>query len=442
MAVSKKHGLGDASLGTGGSAAEAAAAAFAAAGKKMRRLARRKPERVVSGEEFQAEAARGDSAGAALIAARSPLPGTRSGVRFPQGFTLVELLVVIAIIGTLIGLLLPAVQSAREAARRSSCTNNLKQIGIAVTTYTSTNKRLPPGGIIGAHPDSTADSPIGPVFRLGSTTMHILPFMDQQAIYDMYDFSLGMSQSGRTGVRLDDQRVDNNDSSSALIRNTRISSFVCPSDKPRPGVLAPLNYVASGGSMNVGATGHLGTPTNPQPCPCTNPWHNVYFTAATGRSPYQASGPFARPWIGDTHPMLTDWKPYITRPEEIVDGLSKTIFFGESRPDCAPWPANGWGNTDNGCGITSTQIPINYDTCKNDNDPTRGSGDNCSLRCNGTTNRGFKSLHPGTSGFLMGDGATVMISEAIDHRIYQALGGKADEGRVGNFPETVFPTLP
>jgi len=355
----------------------------------------------------------------------------------------VELLVVIAIIAVLIGLLLPAVQSAREAARRSSCSNNLKQIGTALAAYTSANTRLPPGGIIGAHPDSTADSPISPVFRLGSTTMHILPFMEYQDLYDRYDFSLGMSMSGRSGIRLDDQRIDNSNASSPLIRRTKIPSYICPSDAPRAGAVEPqFNYVASGGSMNVGATGHLGTPTNPQPCPCTNPWNNVYYTAATGRSPYNASGPFARPWIGDTHAMLSNWRPYMTRAEEVTDGLSKTIFFGESRPDCAPWPANGWGNTDNGCGITSTQIPINYDTCKNDNHPSRGSGDNCNLRCNGTTNRGFKSLHRGASGFLMGDGATIMLAESIDHMVYQALGGKADSGKIGTFPDVVAAVVP
>src|SRR5688572_25671832 len=84
-------------------------------------------------------------------------------------FTLVELLVVIAIIGILMALLLPAVQSARESARRSQCTNNLKQFGLATLTYESTYKRLPPGSIVG----STASG------ALWSQHVFLLPYMEQ-----------------------------------------------------------------------------------------------------------------------------------------------------------------------------------------------------------------------------------------------------------------------
>src|SRR5262245_21248983 len=86
-------------------------------------------------------------------------------------FTLVELLVVIAIIGVLVALLLPAVQSAREAARRAQCTNNLKQIGIAVHNYDDVWKAIPPGCYHGV---------------FGTWVLHILPYMEQQVLHEKY----------------------------------------------------------------------------------------------------------------------------------------------------------------------------------------------------------------------------------------------------------------
>ena len=99
-----------------------------------------------------------------------PLPKRQSG------FTLVELLVVIAIIGVLVALLLPAVQSAREAARRMSCSNNLKQLSLALHNYEDTHKTLPPAGI-----DSNQMS----------WTVLLLPYFEQQNLYDKFNFNKG-----------------------------------------------------------------------------------------------------------------------------------------------------------------------------------------------------------------------------------------------------------
>lgn len=128
------------------------------------------------------------------------------------GFTLVELLVVIAIIGILVALLLPAVQAAREAARRSECTNNLKQIGVAMHNYHDTHKELPPGWIMAWNNDG---SPNGDA-QWGWAAL-ILPFMEQGSLHD------------RIGVTDMSLRAAANDASILPLLQTSISSYVCPS---------------------------------------------------------------------------------------------------------------------------------------------------------------------------------------------------------------------
>ena len=141
----------------------------------------------------------------------------------PAGFTLVELLVVIAIIGILIALLLPAVQAAREAARRSQCTNNLKQLGVALHNYVDTNKKLP--FLCGGTGDFPNDPPWGDyqhctptstsAYRL-SGFVSLLPFMEQQAVYDMSSDN-NFSPGGWCDV-----------ANSPVY--AKISGFFCPSD--------------------------------------------------------------------------------------------------------------------------------------------------------------------------------------------------------------------
>src|SRR5262249_16067311 len=115
--------------------------------------------------------------------------GVRSRAMRRRGFTLIELLVVIAIIAVLIALLLPAVQAAREAPRRSQCTNNLKQIGLALHNYHSTNGAFPPGALIRyllGNPSSTS-------YNNGDCSAHVrlLPFMEQSALYNAANMNFG-----------------------------------------------------------------------------------------------------------------------------------------------------------------------------------------------------------------------------------------------------------
>src|SRR6187399_591117 len=111
---------------------------------------------------------------------------SRTPFRNDRGFTLIELLVVIAIIAVLIALLLPAVQAAREAARRSQCVNNLKQLGLAVHNYISSNDIIPPaGGWNNTNPNNFC-------WQNQSMKARILPFMEMTALYNAINFNFGV----------------------------------------------------------------------------------------------------------------------------------------------------------------------------------------------------------------------------------------------------------
>ena len=174
------------------------------------------------------------------------------------GFTLIELLVVIAIIAVLIALLLPAVQAAREAARRIQCTNNLKQIGLALHNYISTNDTVPPASL----PTNQAS---GAQINNGSFSAQarLLPYMEQQPLYNAANFSLNCI-NGAVGAVVN-----------STVVTTRLSAFLCPSDTPPSWTMNPdqrtsrhrprapgNNYFASVGSSLEFASSQTGGPPN------------------------------------------------------------------------------------------------------------------------------------------------------------------------------------
>jgi prepilin-type N-terminal cleavage/methylation domain-containing protein/prepilin-type processing-associated H-X9-DG protein len=158
-----------------------------------------------------------------------------------RGFTLIELLVVIAIIGVLIALLLPAVQSAREAARRSQCVNNLKQIGLALHNYESANGALPPAGQVFGNDYPQYGWSQAP--QNHSMKVRILPFMEQQTVFNTVNFDVtAMWDAGSPPTVIDGWLIN------MTARATKINSYVCPSDTNE----ADMNDPARGKSISYG----------------------------------------------------------------------------------------------------------------------------------------------------------------------------------------------
>jgi prepilin-type N-terminal cleavage/methylation domain-containing protein/prepilin-type processing-associated H-X9-DG protein len=365
------------------------------------------------------------------------LPRNRAGSR---GFTLIELLVVIAIIAVLIALLLPAVQAAREAARRAQCVNNLKQIGLAVHNYESSNTSFPLGGV------STNN------FGTWTTNVNnynwrvlILPYMEGTNQANTLNFNISM-----TG----DSSIDAFAGYTAWVVVNNV--WLCPSDsggnnggsRPSGNVDANNGQYPLGNPPKSPATGTFATTvpvanyagsfgdntaignlqnggTNPWETPgCAGPpagqaqigfpgfWGTTYncaISAATG---------------GSLRGIFDYRTGQITRIADITDGTSNTILAGEVLP------AEGADNNFymfNGA-TAGTTIPPNWNTAQT---PLTGAGCTASFGA-GTnwncrfsySNKGFKSKHPGGLNVGLCDGSVRFIKSTINRFTYAAIGSK------------------
>lgn len=302
-----------------------------------------------------------------------------SSARLPRrAFTLIELLVVIAIIAILIALLLPAVQQAREAARRSTCKNNLKQLGVALHSYHEAHGSLPP--------NSNGDDPNLP--NGFSWRVMILPFVDQTPLYNQFNFSLRIT-----------------DPDHLVLCQTVLPLLLCPSD-PTPRIKTDLhpNWCfpgnATGASNTVGSTSicDIAGSTYDQKAAVTT------YSGVAGLHP-------------DTGPggMFRRRQSHITRFRDMIDGSSNTLAVGEISPMYNPFSA--WVSSDSPVpttyGINSSALLCGPAPCQY---PAIGWPQTTAAQ----------TFHTGGAHFLLGDGSVHFLSENMDLLLYRQLGHMAD----------------
>ena len=307
---------------------------------------------------------------------------------------------VITIIGILIALLLPAVQAAREAARRMQCTSNLKQIGLALHNYHAARNCLPGGSNLN----------ITNTGSWGTWCLAILPQLEQQPLYDQFNFNAPMTTGNTSSVQ------------------TVVPAFVCPTDplsaKPiltdryggtgnnNPNPALGLWYAASMGPTHDGTNagdvpGCVACPDGTTPSPtnrCCQGWN--YGTGNASLPQGRFTGMFGRYPRGITF-------------ADVTDGLSNTIMCGETLPgDCRMLSVYACNFT-----VMATHVPIN------DINPATGARyadpPPPSTAMDYTHSCGFKSLHPGGINVLMGDGSVHFCSTTIDYLLFNALGTRA-----------------
>lgn len=339
-------------------------------------------------------------------------PPYRRFRRIHAGFTLIELLVVIAIIAVLIALLLPAVQQAREAARRSQCKNNLKQIGLALHNYHDTYGMFPIGGTDAASTSTWRAPPdLNALARM-------LPYLDQGPLYNKMDLSgtlpASSYESAGTHRRVPNQLLDGKP-----IRSIEMSVFKCPSD-PNNGPVggwAQSNYGISTGSQFFRSSGNQ---TLCQP-------FNMY--AEKGGEGLNEGN-----W-GDTYNKTKlsgagNRYGITMRFGDFTDGTSNTVFYGEVVGGCAHDYRTSWSSSHT---VFTTVTPLNdFTTCAGiGKSPTNT---NCTALNQYNYAKGFRSHHVGGVHFVMADGSVQFLSENMDHgQTFQALGGRADGKVIGEF---------
>ncbi|WP_237229124.1 DUF1559 domain-containing protein [Rubinisphaera sp. JC750] len=317
-----------------------------------------------------------------------------------SAFTLIELLVVIAIIAILVALLLPAVQQAREAARRSSCKNQLKQLGLALQNYHDTHTVFPIGaGLAGTSATGSA--------RRAPWTVLILPFLEENAVYDEFNFSetfVGTFGDGGASAQ------------NTAATNLPVDAFHCPSYPAQDQLHTNYFGVMGGG------------PNNPS-------WAHA---SSHGRA------------MWDNGMLFQNSK---MRMRDCTDGTSNTMIVGETRYQLGPGGRSdshrfGWASTMRGTSnnvpgtlAAATDVKINgWDGDGNKGDTgfggstpgTRGTvnGNNAQHCLQGRT---FGSMHKGGAQFLLTDGSVHFLSENIDLGIYQNLAIRNDGQVLGEF---------
>jgi prepilin-type N-terminal cleavage/methylation domain-containing protein/prepilin-type processing-associated H-X9-DG protein len=353
-----------------------------------------------------------------------------------DGFTLIELLVVIAIIAVLISLLLPAVQQAREAARRTQCQNNMKQLGLAALNFESTYKAMPYNAITKNNsqfpyipfdpngPDAPTPGVVGGTQGRCSGMVPILPFLDQTAVASVYCFNKDWSDPSNVGAL-----------------NLRFSIMQCPST-PTPGVVTyptnAANYITPANSNaafappatgstttnTLGATLYATTKTTP------SGWVGDYAGMGQIKTTKNAAGAeiaftntlISVPFAGTGSKGATAQNG-LTSLGAVTDGMSNTTLYSEragkmmqyysahvADPTVAIQTGAIWADADNRITVTGTSA---------DGKSSFGSG-SCMMNCNNQQGDVY-SFHTGGANIVFADGHVKFVSQNIDMNVLVAM---------------------
>lgn len=323
-----------------------------------------------------------------------------------KGFTLIELLVVIAIIAVLIALLLPAVQQAREAARRTQCKNNLKQLGLALHNYHDVHLTFP----IGSSGMNAPGFVFGPTFWVG-----ILPYVDQAPLFNRLvfngaQFSYPYNDAASSGIN------------SAAVNGITFPFMACPSN-PQSRIATGAQHCIADYAGMAGAVGNFGGFTNSSDI--GNPYGPTYGTT-NGRGFFVSQG--------------------VTRIRDMTDGTSNTIAIGEQSDFCVDLSTNarydcrtGGGGINFGFlmgsvgvnrggerqnGLTSVVYSVGT---------KRFTGGQGAGTFNGGDNTPIQSSHVGGAQVLLGDGTVRFISDNVNFDTFKSLSIRDDGLTVGEW---------
>ena len=315
-------------------------------------------------------------------------------MRHRRGFTLVELLVVIAIIGILIALLLPAVQAAREAARRMSCQNNIKQLGLALHNFESTYKVFPASGWTQAGPGNPAGKFVGwrPL---------IMPFIELENVRTLYDFKLNWWEG-----------------TNVTVASIPIPTFRCPSTPSRPDTLAAV-----------------AKPPRPA-MTFTTPIAPTDYEALMGVQPSSINPHLSTPLYNAANHFSVMFRNSVTRFSDITDGSSMTIIvvecagrpvvyrLGRSQPNVSDDQGIGWADSEGPFSFDGSNADASVEGC--------GVAGGCTYVMNKRNDNEPYSFHPGGCNVLYADGHIDLTSQTVDIRVFAALSTKSADEVVPN----------
>lgn len=313
---------------------------------------------------------------------------------------------VIAIIGVLVALLLPAVQAAREAARRSQCMNNLKQLGIALLLHEGAVGAFPEGVHVWERDASGGHGPSS--FGWGGL---LLPYLEQSTLGAQYKAIVDSNGNKFPDYNWETAVGTGGAPEAAVLSKTHLSVFMCPSD-----VMEPINVYYNGSKDPFGKSNYVG------------------IAGAYGAEDARGSNPllFINPTDLETSPPFNDNHRRImggtlgifggnlsTEMREIPDGTSNTLMVGERSGLIAAEPDNGsaspaayWTGAIRARWLNSTLSNVR---------------NNAAFLINGTNKYGTSSLHPGGCHFLKADGSVSYLGEDINGALFEAMGTRAGE---------------